>query len=106
MRQVLLTALLLAAAGGGAHAADDPLRAAAFRRPASSAALPGPTDGAHDFGMPTTAVEHRFRHSGATGSAGFLCGLQPKAMTDGAAAAYGVDPHGRFLGVKLHLAFR
>ncbi|HZZ69141.1 MAG TPA: hypothetical protein VFE18_13290 [Phenylobacterium sp.] len=55
----------------------------------------------------TTAVDHRFdRADKVTGSVGFLCGLQPShAEAGGAGAAYGVDPHGRFVGAKLAFAF-
>jgi hypothetical protein len=105
MRRGLLCGIFLATTAAAGHAAADPLRDAAFRSSAPAAA-PEPSAPARDFGMPTTAVERRFGRDGVTGAAGFLCGLQPKAMTDGAAAAHGVDPHGRFLGVKLHLAFR
>jgi hypothetical protein len=54
-----------------------------------------------------TAVDHRFsRRDDITGSVGFLCGLQPGHTEAGGAAAYGADPHGRFLGAKLSFAFR
>jgi hypothetical protein len=54
----------------------------------------------------TTAVNHRFdRADKVTGSVGFLCGLQPNHTDSGGVAAYGVDPHGRFVGAKLAFAF-
>jgi hypothetical protein len=54
-----------------------------------------------------TAVDHRFtRSQDVTGSVGFLCGLKPGHNETGGAAAYGVDPHGRFVGAKLSIAFR
>jgi hypothetical protein len=54
-----------------------------------------------------TAVDRRFsRRDDITGSIGFLCGLQPGHTEAGGAAAYGGDPHGRFLGAKLSFAFR
>lgn len=54
-----------------------------------------------------TALDHRFaRREDLTGSVGFLCGLQPGHNESGAAAAYGTDPHGRFLGARFSLAFR
>ncbi|HEY2356462.1 MAG TPA: hypothetical protein VGH86_03365 [Phenylobacterium sp.] len=54
-----------------------------------------------------TALDHRFsQRENATGSLGFLCGLQPGHSDTGGASAYGVDPHGRFLGAKLSFAFR
>jgi len=106
MRRLWLLALVLAAIADRGHAAPDPLRAAVFRAVAPAPALPDRTELPRDFGMPTTAIERRFGRDALTGSLGFLCGLQPKAMTDGAAAAYGVDPHGRFLGVKLKVSLR
>jgi hypothetical protein len=54
-----------------------------------------------------TAVERHFaRRDDLTGSFGFLCGLQPAHAESGAAAAYGADPHGRFVGAKFSIAFR
>jgi hypothetical protein len=54
-----------------------------------------------------TAVERRVAgRDNLTGSLGFLCGLQPGHNDAGGAAAYGVDPHGRFVGTKFSLAFR
>lgn len=54
-----------------------------------------------------TAVEHRFaRRDDLTGSFGFLCGLQPGHTESGVAAAYGSDPHGRFVGAKFSIAFK
>ncbi|HEY2752272.1 hypothetical protein [Phenylobacterium sp.] len=54
-----------------------------------------------------TALDHRFSsRDDVTGSLGFLCGLQPGHTESGGAAAYGSDPHGRFLGAKLSFAFR
>jgi hypothetical protein len=54
-----------------------------------------------------TSVEHRFaKRDDLTGSFGFLCGLQPSHTESGVAAAYGTDPHGRFVGAKFSLAFR
>jgi hypothetical protein len=54
-----------------------------------------------------TAVERHFaKRDDLTGSFGFLCGLQPGHTESGAAAAYGSDPHGRFVGAKFSIAFR
>jgi hypothetical protein len=54
-----------------------------------------------------TAIDHRFtRREDVTGQFGFLCGLKPGHNESGGAAAYGVDPHGRFVGAKLSIAFR
>jgi hypothetical protein len=106
MRWLVLMVLALSAVGGRSKAAPDPLAAAVFRTRQPAAALPERSDPPRDIGLPTTSVERRFGRGGLTGSAGFLCGLQPKAMADGAAAAYGVDPHGRYLGVKLRMVLR
>ncbi|MDZ4369962.1 MAG: hypothetical protein U1C74_00880 [Phenylobacterium sp.] len=57
-------------------------------------------------GLAKTSVDRRLGDDDMTGSLGFLCGIQPGADRGGAAAARGVDPHGRFLGAKLSLAFR
>jgi hypothetical protein len=54
-----------------------------------------------------TAVSRSFaKRDDLTGSVGFLCGLKPSAPGGGAAAAYGTDPHGRFVGAKFSIAFR
>lgn len=53
-----------------------------------------------------TAVEHRFaQRDDLSGSFGFLCGRQPGHDASGVAAAYGDDPHGRFVGAKFAIAF-
>ncbi|HEY3950655.1 hypothetical protein [Phenylobacterium sp.] len=54
-----------------------------------------------------TSVDRHFgkSESGLTASAGFLCGRQQGGGDTGGAAAYGVDPHGRFVGAKLSFAF-
>jgi hypothetical protein len=53
-----------------------------------------------------TAVETRVAgRSDLTGGFGFLCGIQPGHNESGGAAAYGSDPHGRFVGAKFSLAF-
>ena len=54
-----------------------------------------------------TAVERHFTKSNdVTGAFGFLCGLQPGHTESGVAAAYGSDPHGRFVGAKFSIAFK
>lgn len=54
-----------------------------------------------------TAVDGHFAgREDVTGSLGFLCGLQPGHTDQGGAAAYGFDPHGRFVGARLSFAFR
>ena len=46
----------------------------------------------------TTAVDHKFgKRDDLTGSLGLLCGRQPEHTESGGAAAYGSDPHGRFV---------
>ena len=57
-----------------------------------------------DAGEARTSVDRRFARDGVTGSLGFLCGLQPR-LDEHSGAAYGIDPHGRFLGAKLSRAF-
>lgn len=57
-------------------------------------------------GIARTAIDRRLSGEDLTGSLGFLCGIQPGADRNGAAAARGVDPTGRFVGAKLSLAFR
>lgn len=57
-------------------------------------------------GITKTSVESRFGvQDNAVGEAGFLCGLLPHPDTAGAAAAFGHDPDGRFVGAKLRIAF-
>lgn len=54
-----------------------------------------------------TSIEHRFaKRDDLTGAFGFLCGLQPGHTESGVAAAYGSDPHGRFVGAKFSIAFK
>jgi hypothetical protein len=73
----------------------------------AAAAEPAPLDLSRlrDAGLARTAVE---RPIGKRSSAafGFLCGRQPDPVTSGGAAAYGVDPHGRFVGAQVKLRFR
>jgi hypothetical protein len=101
----------LALTAGGAQAAPQPLTglrtpitlfatpvAATDARPASdSSALTAAV-------LPNRSIDRRFAPA-ATGSLGFLCGRQPGQQDYGSAAAFGSDPHGRFLGAKLSLAF-
>ena len=106
MKLLVLAAALSLTAGAGSA---DPLRDAAFRtnaRPVAAIALPASAEPARPAGVARTSIDYRFDGDGLDGSLGFLCGLQPSAATSGAAAATGVDPHGRFLGVKLHMIFR
>ena len=106
MKLALLAAVTLSA--GAAHAQPaDPLHAAAFQdRPGAVDLAPAPPEPARPAGVAKTSIDHRFERKDLDGSLGFLCGLQPKSITEGAAAAYGVDPNGRFVGLKLHMSFR
>ena len=101
MRAASLTTLLLLW-GAAAQAAPEPPRLDLGRlHPAfaEAAALRG-------SGLARTAVEKRLRDRDASLGLGFLCGRQPSAVTSGGAAAYGVDPHGRFVGAQLRMSFR
>ena len=57
-------------------------------------------------GVARTSVDRKLASDDLMGSLGFLCGLEPGAGKQGAAAARGYDPTGRFVGAKLRLAFR
>jgi hypothetical protein len=54
----------------------------------------------------TSVARHFANRDDLTGSFGFLCGLQPGHTESGVAAAYGTDPHGRFVGAKFSIAFK
>jgi len=111
MPRSLILALCLAALAGAAHAASpDALKAAVFQGgappPARAAAVtyaeaPAPLPP----GIARTSLDHAFDKA-ETGSVGFLCGLDERADAKGAMAAYGSDPHGRFVGAKLRFTFR
>lgn len=57
-------------------------------------------------GIAKTSIDRRFDDDSATGSFGYLCGLNPGQKMTGAAGAAGYDPMGKFLGAKLSFAFR
>jgi hypothetical protein len=108
-----LVAAVAFASAAGAQTADQGDAAQALR----SAILPGSpgmpvagpyrqTQASRIPGVATTSVDHSFARGGLVGSAGFLCGLHPGQGRDGAAAAYGFDPQGRFLGARISLAFK
>ncbi|WP_337186944.1 hypothetical protein [Phenylobacterium sp.] len=114
-------AAVLALASTGAHAAPPPaaeqavvhevLAQAVRARPAPEVRIsysPEATEALalRRAGLAKTSVDRRLGDEDMTGSLGFLCGLQSGADRGGAAAARGVDPHGRFLGAKLSLSFR
>jgi hypothetical protein len=126
---LLIAAMLMAAAGTArAQPLDLSLRAPAATSPAPVARPAAvPATAVPDLANPLdpmaptklqsktletavfarTAVERRLtRRDDLTGSFGFLCGLQPGHTESGAAAAYGSDPHGRFVGAKFSIAFR
>ena len=56
--------------------------------------------------MARTSFDHRFEAKAASGSFGFLCGRPDSFDERAASSATGSDPHGRFLGARLSLAFR
>jgi hypothetical protein len=56
------------------------------------------------MGAAQTSVE-RAVGGASTASFGFLCGLYPGQNLGGVHAARGYDPHGKFMGAKLALAF-
>lgn len=105
-------ALGLLSLAGAAHAetaATEALSAAVLRaqQPVAGVRLSPESAEAYALkraGIAQTAIERRA--SGATLSAGFLCGLKETAGRSGGASALGSDPHGRFLGAKLSFAFR
>ena len=131
MRRLSCLAFALAAALAGGAAGAQPLDLRPPERapsPVTPLALPGqPARALPDLADPLdplaptrivanpmssavfarTAVERSFaRRDEVKGSLGFLCGLQPGHNEAGSAGAYGVDPHGRFVGAKLSFAFR
>jgi hypothetical protein len=105
----LLTGLGLAGAAGAA-----PAIVLADMVPKTKAAMSPLPLGYRPAGKPLpdgvarTSVDHRFARSGSddyVGAAGLLCGLKPEADVHGAAAAFGADPDGKFVGAKLTIAF-
>jgi hypothetical protein len=116
LSRTLVLAAALAALAAGAHAqtftlvpaqpaqqskvADaTALNAAVSSRFSEAGALKG-------VGVARTSVDHRFEGKDASGAFGFLCGRPDSLDERAAAGAYGSDPHGRFLGARLSLAFR
>jgi hypothetical protein len=108
-------AALAAATGLGlADGAARAQAAPAMRLPPAHAAPPdfGPLASRFDAfqarraaGVADTAFDRSLAGRGAA-SVGFLCGLQPGPDVGGGAAAFGADPHGRFVGAQLRLSFR
>lgn len=107
----LVTAVVLGAATGACaqdRSASDGLFAIVRRAPTEAAPLPHPDRQApvRQAGVAQTAVDQPLAGSRLVGSVGFLCGLQPTPDVRGGASAFGADDQGRFLGAKLHFAFR
>jgi hypothetical protein len=110
MPRRLALALCLACLAGAAEAAPaDALKAAVFRDagppPRTAAVTYAEAPAARPDGIARTSLDHAFDKR-ATGQVGFLCGLDERADAKGAMAAYGSDPHGRFVGAKLSFTFR
>lgn len=115
MRRTILTALAFCAIAGAASAAPDATDGAAVTRmkiALEAAARAVPTNDAARFartlpaGVAQTSISsHIARRDDATSEAGLLCGLEPHPDRAGAAAAFGHDPDGKFVGAKLKLAF-
>ena len=113
--RVAMIGLALALFAGAAQA-EAPSQALAqavrpdlARTPAVKLSLDPKSAEAHALkraGIARTAVDRRLSGEDLTGYLRFLCGIQPGAERNGAAAARGVDPSGRFVGAKLSLAFR
>ena len=134
-RRPMMIAILLAAAGAAGVAEAETVRTLDLSLPTFSGAAPQavvtaqgvPAPATPDLADPLdpqarpklvvdplnsevfarTSVDHHFGKSdtGATASAGVLCGRQQGHGDSGGSAAYGVDPHGRFVGAKLSFAF-
>lgn len=117
MRRIALTALAFCALAGAASAAPDATDGAAVMRmkialEAAARATPLAGFDAARFartlppGVAQTSVSGRLgRRDDATSEAGLLCGLEPHPDRAGAAAAFGHDPDGKFVGAKLKLSF-
>jgi hypothetical protein len=113
-RAALLATVLSSILPPAAHAAPDAAQAlarAVLRDPARAGtaiavAPPGGEDVRPARGVARTAVAHRFDRPDLQGAVGFLCGLQPSVADTAGSAVFGRDPHGRFVGAQLTLAFR
>src|SRR4051812_553130 len=107
--------LMLALAAGTAQAQTpgqalaDAVRPGRTSAPAVRLSMPAKDAEAYAMrraGIARTAVDRTLAGDDLVGALGFLCGIQPGADRNGAAAARGADPNGRFLGAKLSLALR
>jgi hypothetical protein len=117
LRRVLFAAAVLGAASAGGLARADAVKVpddvtsrfrlnAVVAGPAPAGPLMNYKAAPRIEGVTKTSVETRFGvRDETTGEAGFLCGLLPHPDTAGAAAAYGYDPDGRFVGAKLRMSF-
>jgi hypothetical protein len=111
-RAVLLIALATTPLASAARAEPAPLNLSAPAKAADvtalNAAVLAPDRQSHvlpQAGIARTSIDHRFDRAGASGALGFLCG-RPDSLDERARSqAFGSDPHGRFLGARLSLAF-
>ena len=87
------------------HPLQSPIPAAAALNAAVSARF-GEAGAQKGVGLARTSVDRSFDHDRGSGALGFLCGRPDSLDERAASSAYGSDPHGRFLGAKLSLAFR
>jgi hypothetical protein len=117
MKALLLSlAITLTAGAADAQSVDALARAvvrgserAAAQQPGLDLARPAATSRYANplpAGIARTSIDRRFDDDSATGSFGYLCGLNPGQKMSGAAGAAGYDPMGKFLGAKLSFAFR
>lgn len=121
LSSALILAAAVAAVSGAAHAQTSAPAAAATPPPVlivrtrlnldRNGVTPIPAasqsvDPLRDAAIPARSVEGRFTSAGnLVGSLGFLCGREPGHGDTGSAAAFGYDPHGRFLGAKVSYGF-
>ena len=106
MRRLILLSFVLTAAATACRAETAPPPASAAALNAAVSARFAEAGAGKAQGMARTSIDHRFEGKAASGAFGFLCG-RPDSLDDRAAAsALGADPHGRFLGARLSLAFR
>ena len=109
-RSAPLALALTLAAAGSAHARPDPEDALAravlpTRSDAHAVATPDESAPEPSRGLARTAIDHRFDRR-TEAAVGFLCGIQDARAENGGTAVLGRDPHGRFLGAQVKLAFR
>lgn len=99
------------ALAGGAGAAPLKIDLQAVAAQTAPTPLPldyRPTGPTLPEGIARTSVDHSFVRDGSqdyVGAAGLLCGLKPGDDSPGAAAAFGRDKDGKFLGAKFTIAF-